>query len=113
MFTDKHNQIMYVNKKFEQITGYFSLGYLIDFPINQIKIDRSFIKVLGENEKIDAIVTAINSMAKAMKIEVVAKGIETKQQLGLVEELDCDIAQGYYFDPLLPAKGIEQKWLTK
>lgn len=92
-------------------TGYSSLGYLIDFPINRIKIDRSFIKVMGHNQKIKAIVSAINTMAKTMDIEVVAEGIETNEQLQIVQKLDCQIVQGYLFDKPLPVEEVEQKWL--
>lgn len=92
-------------------TGYSSLGYLIDFPINRIKIDRSFIKAMSHNQKIKAIVSAINTMAKTMEIEVVAEGIETKDQLKLVQKLNCNLVQGYLFDRPLSAHEAEQKWL--
>lgn len=94
-------------------TGYSSLGYLIDFPINRIKIDRSFIKVMGKNKKIEAIVSAISTMAKTMDIEVVAEGIETKEQLALSQKLNCNVVQGYLFDKPLPIHEVEQKWLIK
>jgi len=93
-------------------TGYSSLGYLIDFPIHTIKIDRTFIKVIEENEKIEAIVRAINSMAKALDIKVVAEGIETDTQFELVKQLECDIVQGFLFDRPQEPKIIEQKWLA-
>ncbi|HLS23299.1 MAG TPA: EAL domain-containing protein [Pseudogracilibacillus sp.] len=94
-------------------TGYSSLGYLIDFPINIIKIDRSFIKVLDSNAKIEAIVKAINSMADNLNIEVVAEGVETDQQYELVKKLNCNIVQGFLFDRPRSAKDIEQTWLLK
>lgn len=93
-------------------TGYSSLGYLIDFPIHTIKIDRTFIKVIEENEKIEAIVKAINSMAKALDIKVVAEGIETDTQFELVKQLDCNIVQGFLFDRPQEPKIIEEKWLA-
>lgn len=93
-------------------TGYSSLGYLIDFPIHTIKIDRTFIKVIEENEKIEAIVRAINSMAKALDIKVVAEGIETDTQFELVKQLECNIVQGFLFDRPQEPKIIEQKWLA-
>lgn len=93
-------------------TGYSSLGYLIDFPINTIKIDRSFIKVIEQNEKIEAIVKAINSMAKALNIEVVAEGIETKTQYNLVKQLQCNIVQGFLFDRPQQPEIVEKKWLA-
>lgn len=93
-------------------TGYSSLGYLIDFPISVIKIDRSFIQELESNEKIEAIVKAINSMAQTLNIEVVAEGIETKTQYELVKKLQCNIAQGFLFDRPQKVTEIERKWLT-
>lgn len=91
-------------------TGYSSLGYLIDFPIQRLKIDRTFIKVIEKNKRIEAIVAAINTMAKSLDIEVVAEGIETERQFEIVEQLGCEIVQGYLFDPPLPTKDIELKW---
>lgn len=92
-------------------TGYSSLGYLVDFPIQRIKIDRSFIKVMGKNKKVEAIVSAINTMAKTLNMEVVAEGIETEEQLNLIKQLDCNVAQGYFFDKPLSAEEVERKWL--
>src|SRR5699024_9881044 len=93
-------------------TGYSSLGYLIDFSISVIKIYRSFIQELESNEKIEAIVKAINSMAQTLNIEVVAEGIETKAQYELVKKLQCNIVQGYLFDRPQKVTDIERKWLT-
>jgi len=94
-------------------TGYSSLGYLIDFPINRIKIDRTFIKAMGHNKKIKAIVSAINTMAKTMDIEVVAEGIETKEQLDLIRNLNCNVVQGFLFDAPLSKQEAERKWLKQ
>ncbi len=94
-------------------TGYSSLGYIIDFPVDSIKIDRSFIKVLNDNKKIEAIVSAINSMANTMDISVVAEGIETEEQFQTVQRLQCNVAQGYLFDQPLPKEEVEEKWLMK
>ena len=82
-------------------TGYSSLSYLADFPIDILKIDRSFISKIGENKQ-EAIVSAMIAMGKAMGMTVVAEGIETEQQLAYLQGLDCDIAQGYYFSKPLP-----------
>ncbi|MCW8038961.1 MULTISPECIES: EAL domain-containing protein [Acinetobacter] len=82
-------------------TGYSSLSYLADFPIDVLKIDRSFISKIGQN-KHEAIVCAMVAMGKAMGLTVVAEGIETEQQLQYLQNLDCDIAQGYLFSKPLP-----------
>ena len=92
-------------------TGYSSLGYIIDFPVDKLKIDRSFIKVLGKNKKIEAIVSAIKTMAHTMDIAVIAEGIETKTQFNIVEKLNCNTVQGFLFDKPIPFDQAEEKWL--
>ncbi|MFM6906629.1 MAG: EAL domain-containing protein, partial [Acinetobacter tjernbergiae] len=82
-------------------TGYSSLAYLADFPIDILKIDRSFVSKIGENKQ-EAIVSAMIAMGKAMGMMVVAEGIETKQQLEYLQDLECDIAQGFLFSKPLP-----------
>ena len=82
-------------------TGYSSLSYLAEFPIDILKIDRSFVSKIGE-EKQDAIVSAMVAMGKAMSMIVVAEGIETELQLNYLRNLKCDIAQGYIFSKPLP-----------
>lgn len=82
-------------------TGYSSLSYLADFPIDTLKIDRSFVSRIGENKQ-EAIVSAMVAMGKAMGMTVVAEGIETIEQLEYLRDLDCDIAQGYLFSKPLP-----------
>ncbi|OTG68212.1 histidine kinase [Acinetobacter sp. ANC 4470] len=82
-------------------TGYSSLSYLADFPIDILKIDRCFISKIGENKQ-EAIVSAMIAMGKAMGMMVVAEGIETKQQLQYLQDLKCDIAQGFLFSKPLP-----------
>lgn len=85
-------------------TGYSSLGYLRDFPLDILKVDKSFIQNLGECEKDAHIVKAIVSMAHSMHLKVIAEGVETEDQLNFVKSLGCEFAQGYYFSrPLDPA----------
>lgn len=93
-------------------TGYSSLGYIIDFPINRIKIDRSFINLMDKNKKVEAIVSAIITMGEKMGIEVVAEGIETVEQLQLMKKVKCMIGQGYLFDKPLAVDLLEDKWLA-
>ena len=82
-------------------TGYSSLSYLADFPIDVLKIDRSFISKIGQAKQ-EAIVSAMVAMGKAMGLTVVAEGIETQEQLQYLQDLECDIAQGYFFSKPLP-----------
>ncbi|NMH67520.1 EAL domain-containing protein [Bacillus sp. RO3] len=87
---------------------YSSLSYLQKFSIQTLKIDRSFIMGLDENESNKAIVSAILAMAKHLKLAIVAEGIETESQLNWLKELECEYGQGYYFSkPLPPEKLIE------
>lgn len=95
-------------------TGYSSLSYLQRLPIGVLKIDRAFIKDLGNEEpsntpgdqlqqRSSALVSAIIAMAHSLSLEVVAEGVETEAQLATLRKLDCDIAQGYLHSRPLPA----------
>ena len=88
-------------------TGYSSLSYLRHFPIDTLKVDRSFVEGLGERADDRALVTAITSMAHALDLTVVAEGVETPAQLSALRELDCDLAQGYYFARPGPVEAID------
>jgi diguanylate cyclase (GGDEF)-like protein/PAS domain S-box-containing protein len=77
-------------------TGYSSLSYLHQFPIDTLKIDRSFVQRIGENEDGLEIVNTILSLASSLDMEVVAEGVETEQQLALLRKLRCAYAQGYH-----------------
>ena len=76
-------------------TGYSSLNYLIKFPVDLIKIDRSFIKNIGIDSSSEALIETILAMAKRLDIEVVAEGIETPEQLAYLEKHKCNYGQGY------------------
>jgi diguanylate cyclase (GGDEF)-like protein len=78
-------------------TGYSSLTHLKHLPVDSIKIDRSFVSDLESSQDDRAIVTAIIAMARSLHLKVVAEGVETAQQHRLLEELGCDIMQGYLF----------------
>jgi len=84
-------------------TGYSSLGYLQRFPIDLLKIDHSFVKELGTSARERSFVAAIVEMAHTLGLETVAEGVETEEQLALLQSLGCDLAQGYLFArPMLP-----------
>lgn len=84
-------------------TGYSSLSYLRRFPLDKLKIDRSFIRDLMTNADDACIVRAIISLAHSLRLRVVAEGVETSQQLEFLRELGCDQYQGYYCSPAVPA----------
>ncbi|MBI3285383.1 MAG: EAL domain-containing protein [Burkholderiales bacterium] len=92
-------------------TGYSSLSYLKRFPINKLKIDRSFVDDLPADESDVAIVTAIIGLAHAMKLRVIAEGVETEQQREFLRDLRCDEIQGYLYAPALSVGDFEEKYL--
>jgi diguanylate cyclase (GGDEF)-like protein len=78
-------------------TGYSALGYLKRFPFDIVKVDRSFVRGLGQDSGDGAIVGAVLGMARALGMEVVAEGIETEEQLSCLHDLGADYGQGFYF----------------
>ena len=86
-------------------TGYSSLSYLHRFPIDKLKIDRSFVSDLGASMQSQRVVAGILALAKGLGIRTVAEGVETMEQLDFLESLGCDYAQGYLFaEPLTVAE---------
>ncbi|MNV24929.1 Phytochrome-like protein cph2 [compost metagenome] len=75
--------------------GHSSLSHLKRFPVQELKIDRSFISGIAESPESEAIVRAIIGLAKAVGLQVVAEGVETEEQQALLAEMDCDVIQGY------------------
>lgn len=86
-------------------TGYSSLSYLKQFPIDVLKIDRSFVNDLGSDEGSDdtSIVSAIVALGQGLGLEVIAEGVENQQQLNFLKERKCDLIQGYLFSRPVPA----------
>lgn len=88
--------------------GYSSLSYLNRFPIKILKIDRSFIKDIEENQSSKAITTAIISMSHALNLDVIAEGVETEKQLDILRLISCNKIQGYLFSRAVPADQLEK-----
>jgi diguanylate cyclase (GGDEF)-like protein len=87
-------------------TGYSSLGSLKLFPINTIKVDKSFIRDITKDPNAEAIISAIIAMARSLNIKVVAEGVETEEQLEFLSSLQCDEVQGYLFSPPVSASEL-------
>ena len=88
-------------------TGYSSLSYLKRFPVDTLKVDKSFVDGLGKDPENTAIVTAIISLATALGMKVTAEGIETYEQMEHLQRLNCDQGQGYFFAKPLPPEAAE------
>ena len=88
-------------------TGYSSLSYLHRFPVNTLKIDRSFVNRIGENGENIEIVQAIVTLAHNLGMTVIAEGVETANQLAFLQALGCEEGQGYFFSKPLPAELVE------
>jgi len=84
-------------------TGYSSLSHLQRFPLDILKIDKSFVDELGDDRGGTEIVAAIVTLAHALELEVIAEGVETERQLDALRRLGCDLAQGYLFSRPVPA----------
>lgn len=87
-------------------TGYSSLGYLQRLPVDGLKIDRTFVAEVAHDAKTRAIVEAIIRLAEALRLEVVAEGVETVEQLDIMRRLGCTYLQGYYFGRPQPPEGF-------
>jgi len=89
-------------------TGYSSLSYLKKCPVNTVKIDRSFVNGLPEDQENAALVHAIVAMAHGLKLKVIAEGVETLDQWQFLKECNCDYLQGYYISRPMPGVDFTQ-----
>jgi len=89
-------------------TGYSSLNYLKKFPIDTVKVDRSFVMDIPNNTDDMEITSAVIAMAHRLSMSVVAEGVETPEQLSFLMQNDCEYAQGYLFSKPQPLHAIEQ-----
>jgi EAL domain-containing protein (putative c-di-GMP-specific phosphodiesterase class I) len=85
-------------------TGYSSMSYLHRFPLNTLKIDRSFVNLIDEQSDDLGIVEAIITLAHKLNMDVIAEGVETVEQMNYLKTLNCEMSQGYLF-----AKPLDQK----
>jgi EAL domain-containing protein (putative c-di-GMP-specific phosphodiesterase class I) len=92
-------------------TGYSSFSYVRNFPLDRLKIDRSFVQGLGSNQSDLAIVRTIIDLGHILGLRVVAEGVETSAQLALLQAEGCDEAQGFYFSKPVPAEAFRRQLL--
>jgi EAL domain-containing protein (putative c-di-GMP-specific phosphodiesterase class I) len=90
-------------------TGYSSLAYLHQLPVDELKIDRSFINRIAPGNRDAHLVQAIMAMAHALGLEVVAEGVETAEQLEFLAGMGCQQAQGYLFSQAVPAAIMRER----
>ncbi|MBN2645587.1 MAG: EAL domain-containing protein [Desulfuromonadaceae bacterium] len=106
LLMDKPHQVRSILERLQKLgtttaiddfgTGYSSLSYLKHFPINRLKIDRSFVKDLSQDSDDAILVNAIVALAHSLKLEVVAEGVETDEHIAFLRRNHCDLIQGYY-----------------
>lgn len=89
-------------------TGYSSFHYLKNFPIDRLKIDRSFVRDIQQDPSDAEIVAAIIAMAHNLNIQVIAEGVENEEQMEFLRKHNCDEIQGYFWSPPVPSSDIEQ-----
>ncbi|MDS9472608.1 EAL domain-containing protein [Sporosarcina pasteurii] len=92
-------------------TGYSSLSYLTKYPLDSLKIDKSFVINMHRNDENKAIIQTITAIAKEFDLKVIAEGVEGQEAHHFLKEIGCDYAQGYHFSPPVPASEFQERWL--
>ncbi|MFM2059862.1 MAG: hypothetical protein RLY71_4247 [Pseudomonadota bacterium] len=92
-------------------TGYSSLAYLTSLPIREVKIDRSFVRDLGRTSQSSAVVAAVIALARSLGLRVIAEGVETTTQMGVLQGLGCHHMQGFLFARPMLAQDLATWWL--
>jgi diguanylate cyclase (GGDEF)-like protein/PAS domain S-box-containing protein len=93
-------------------TGYSSLSYLKRLPVDRVKVDKSFVKGLGENATDTALVRMIIDLCHTLGVEVLAEGVESSEQVALLRNMACDLGQGNHFAEPLPGEDLAQRLST-
>ncbi|MBI1868718.1 MAG: EAL domain-containing protein [Methylocystis sp.] len=93
-------------------TGYSSLSYLNRFPVNRVKIDRSFVSQLTTSAKTQAVVEAVSMLGRELGIDLVAEGVETLEQLAILQSKNVNLAQGFLFSPAVPLAELMPKFVS-
>jgi EAL domain-containing protein (putative c-di-GMP-specific phosphodiesterase class I) len=88
-------------------TGYSSLSYLQRFPVDTLKVDRSFVTGIQDSDECRQIIGTVLNLARTLKLDVVAEGTETAAQVAYLETLHCGFAQGFFFSKPLPVEELD------
>ncbi|RHW19523.1 EAL domain-containing protein, partial [Pseudomonas jilinensis] len=88
-------------------TGFSSLGYLHRYPLHIIKVDKSFVSMEPDNERLKAISRAIIGLGRGLEMDVIAEGIETAEQMAFLDQEGCHFVQGYWFSRPQSARQLE------
>ncbi len=94
-------------------TGYASLAYLREFPVDVVKIDRSFVTGIPDNEEDSTIVNAIAGLTRGLKLDLHAEGVENERQLNVLKSIGCQYGQGFYWSKPLPGDEYEQFYMNQ
>ena len=94
-------------------SGYSSLNVLGNLQVDELKLDRIFLKKTMEEEKNKIIIRHITEIAKEMGVSIVVEGVETKENDGLIKTIGCDCGQGYYYSRPISAREFTEKYMKK
>ncbi len=120
VFTDNSELLLQIMQKLHDIgfqlsiddfgSGYSSLNMLKDIPADVVKIDREFFNGTVNSDKGRAVITTVVDLAKKLRMHVISEGVETLDQVEFLDEINCDLIQGYYFAKPMPLKDFEELW---
>lgn len=121
IFTDNAELLLKIMRKLHDIgfqlsiddfgSGYSSLNMLKDIPADVVKIDREFFNGTVNSDKGRAVISTVVDLAKKLRMHVISEGVETLDQVEFLDEIKCDLIQGYYFAKPMPLKDFEELWL--
>ena len=123
VFSDNADLLLRVMKKLHDIgfqlsiddfgSGYSSLNMLKDIPADVVKIDREFFNGTVNSDKGRAVITAVVDLAQKLDMQVISEGVETLEQVEFLDEINCELIQGYYFAKPMPLKDFEKLWFKE
>ena len=120
VFTEDADRMIAIMKKLHEIgfklsiddfgSGYSSLNLLKDIPADVLKIDREFFNGTVNSKKGRAVISSVVDMAKNLEMNVISEGVETQDQIDFLQEIDCNMVQGFYFSKPMKLKDFDELW---